>query len=89
MLILNSCSFKRRDDHEKICCVWIHCCILACPHWQWNGEAAEQKRLAMVVKNIGNPWYDAIRKGWDAACEELGAESIFRGPEQPTPGGAD
>ncbi len=52
-----------------------------------TGEAAEQKRLAMVVKNIGNPWYDAIRKGWDAACEELGAESIFRGPEQPTPEG--
>ncbi|GAK58209.1 rhamnose ABC transporter, rhamnose-binding protein [Candidatus Vecturithrix granuli] len=51
------------------------------------GEAVEQKRLAMVVKNIGNPWFDAIRKGWDAACEELSAESIFRGPEQPTPEG--
>ena len=50
-------------------------------------EAAEKLRLAMVVKNIGNPFFDAIRKGWDAACEELDVECIFRGPEQPTPEG--
>lgn len=49
--------------------------------------AADQLKLAMVVKNIGNPWFDAIRKGWDEACKELGVESIFRGPEQPTPEG--
>ena len=50
-------------------------------------QAADQVRLAILVKNIGNPFYDAIRKGWDTACEELGAESIYRGPEQPTPEG--
>jgi rhamnose transport system substrate-binding protein len=48
---------------------------------------AEDIRLAMVVKNIGNPFFDAIRKGWDEACAELGVECIFQGPEQPTPEG--
>ena len=43
--------------------------------------------IAIVVKNIGNPFFDVIKKGWDEACAELGDESIFRGPEQPTPEG--
>ena len=28
-------------------------------------------RLALVVKNIGNPFFDAVHKGWEEACEEL------------------
>jgi len=44
-------------------------------------------KIALVVKNIGNPFFDAIKKGWDEAAAELGDESIFRGPEQPTPEG--
>ena len=44
-------------------------------------------KIAIVVKNIGNPFFDAIKKGWDEAAAELGNESIFRGPEQPTPEG--
>ncbi len=55
--------------------------------FQNQAEAQEKMRLAIVVKNIGNPFFDAIRKGWDEACEELGVESIYRGPEQPTPEG--
>ena len=43
--------------------------------------------MALVVKNIGNPFFDAILKGWNEACGELGVESIYRGPEQPTPEG--
>ncbi|GAK49734.1 Rhamnose ABC transporter, rhamnose-binding protein [Candidatus Moduliflexus flocculans] len=54
---------------------------------QDSAQAQDKKQLALVVKNIGNPWFDAIRKGWDEACTEIGAESIFRGPEQPTPEG--
>ncbi|HAR65289.1 MAG TPA: rhamnose ABC transporter substrate-binding protein [Lentisphaeria bacterium] len=57
-----------------------------------GGAAAEPatgqgKRLALVVKNIGNPFFDAVNKGWQEACDELGVESIYRGPEQPTPEG--
>lgn len=50
-------------------------------------ETAGKPRLALVVKNIGNPFFDAVRKGWDEACKELGVESIYRGPERPTPEG--
>jgi len=50
-------------------------------------EAGGKFRLALVVKNIGNPFFDAVRKGWDEACKELGVESIYRGPERPTPEG--
>ena len=46
-----------------------------------------QIRQALVVKNIGNPFFDAVHKGWKEACDELGVESIYRGPEQPTPEG--
>ncbi|MBT7067709.1 MAG: rhamnose ABC transporter substrate-binding protein [Verrucomicrobia bacterium] len=48
---------------------------------------AEQMRLALVVKNIGNPFFDAVNKGWQEACAELNVEAIYRGPEQPTPEG--
>lgn len=44
-------------------------------------------RLALVVKNIGNPFFDAVNKGWQEACRELKVEAIYRGPEQPTPEG--
>lgn len=44
-------------------------------------------RLALVVKNIGNPFFDAVNKGWQEACKELNVEGIYRGPEQPTPEG--
>jgi len=50
-------------------------------------ETSGKRRLALVVKNIGNPFFDAVRKGWDEACGELGVESIYRGPERPTPEG--
>jgi len=52
-----------------------------------EGGQAEKMRLALVVKNIGNPFFDAVNKGWQEACKELGVEAIYRGPEQPTPEG--
>ncbi len=50
-------------------------------------EEAGGLSIAIVVKNIGNPFFDVIKTGWDEALGELGDESIFRGPEQPTPEG--
>jgi rhamnose transport system substrate-binding protein len=49
--------------------------------------SAGTMRLALVVKNIGNPFFDAVNTGWQEACKELGVEAIYRGPEQPTPEG--
>lgn len=54
------------------------------------GGGAETKKeitIAMIVKNIGNPFFDVVRKGWDEAVAELGVNSVWRGPEQPTPEG--
>lgn len=51
-----------------------------------KGEA-EEITIAMVVKNIGNPFFNVVRQGWDEATNELGVVSVFRGPEQPTPEG--
>ena len=50
-----------------------------------GGTAAGSARMALVVKNIGNPFFDAVNKGWQEACGELDVEAIYRGPEQPTP----
>jgi rhamnose transport system substrate-binding protein len=40
--------------------------------------------IALVVKNIGNPFFDAIKRGWDEAVAELDVVSVYRGPELPT-----
>ena len=40
--------------------------------------------IALVVKNLGNPFFDAIKKGWDEAVAEMDVVSVYRGPEQPT-----
>lgn len=49
-----------------------------------QAQSAADLKLALVVKNIGNPFFDAVKKGWDEAIDTIGAQSIYRGPEQPT-----
>ena len=46
--------------------------------------AEEGYTIAMVVKNLGNPFFEAAEKGGKEAAEELGAEFIFQGPSTPT-----
>ena len=48
--------------------------------------AAETKyRVAMVVKNLGNGFFDAAHQGGDEAAKELGdVELIYTGPTKPT-----
>jgi len=41
-------------------------------------------KIAMVVKNLGNPFFEAARKGCEEAAKELGDECIFQGPATPT-----
>lgn len=50
-------------------------------------KKSDEVQLALVVKNIGNPFFDVVKRGWDEACEELDVVNIYRGPEQPTPEG--
>jgi rhamnose transport system substrate-binding protein len=52
-----------------------------------GAKEEEEITIAMIVKNIGNPFFDVVRKGWDEAVAELGVNDVWRGPEQPTPEG--
>ncbi|MDH7484753.1 MAG: rhamnose ABC transporter substrate-binding protein [Anaerolineae bacterium] len=41
-------------------------------------------KIAMVVKNLGNPFFEAAQKGCNEAAAEYGDECIFQGPATPT-----
>ncbi|MDI3543376.1 MAG: rhamnose transport system substrate-binding protein [Candidatus Atribacteria bacterium] len=45
---------------------------------------AEGHTIAMIVKNVGNPFMDAAGRGAEEACKELGNNFIFQGPATPT-----
>ncbi len=52
-------------------------------------EAAEEApaggyKIAIVVKNLGNPFFEAVDQGAQEAGAELGDEIIFQGPATPT-----
>lgn len=49
---------------------------------QEGGE--EELTVALLVKNIGNPFFDVVKRGWDEGVEDIGVNSVYRGPEQPT-----
>jgi len=46
-------------------------------------ESGGEYRIAMVVQGLGNPFNDATGKGGQEACDELGHEFLYQGPEQP------
>jgi rhamnose transport system substrate-binding protein len=48
-------------------------------------ESSGPKRIALVVKNLGNSFFEACRDGGLEAAEELGdIEVIYQGPSTPT-----
>ncbi|WP_208279964.1 rhamnose ABC transporter substrate-binding protein [Massilia oculi] len=50
-----------------------------------TGDAPEQTRIAMVVKSLGNGFFDAAHHGAkDAAAEIGGVEIIYTGPTTPS-----
>jgi rhamnose transport system substrate-binding protein len=46
--------------------------------------AQDQTRIALVVKSLGNGFFDAANKGAQEAAEELGVEVIYTGPTAAT-----
>jgi rhamnose transport system substrate-binding protein len=49
------------------------------------GTASAETRIAMVVKNLGNGFFEAARDGGQEAAKELGGvELIYTGPTKPT-----
>ncbi len=50
-----------------------------------NAHAADKMKIAMVVKTLGNGFFDAAHQGADEAAKELGnVEIIFTGPAKAT-----
>jgi len=50
-----------------------------------SAAAADKVKIAMVVKNLGNGFFDAAHEGGKAAAQELGdVELIYTGPTAPT-----
>ncbi len=50
-----------------------------------NAAAADKLRIALVVKNLGNGFFDAAHEGGQDAAKELGdVELIYTGPTTPT-----
>jgi rhamnose transport system substrate-binding protein len=50
--------------------------------------SADNIKIALLVKNLGNGFFDAAAKGADEAAKELGnVDIIYTGPAKPTPEG--
>ena len=49
-----------------------------------SAMASGELRIALVVKNLGNGFFEAARDGAIEASKELGVEIIYTGPTQPT-----
>jgi rhamnose transport system substrate-binding protein len=48
-------------------------------------EAKAQKEIVILVKNMGNGFFDAVFKGSEEAAAELGEiKTVYMGPSQPT-----
>jgi rhamnose transport system substrate-binding protein len=68
---------------------WIRMAMVAvlATAWSFGGTAAAEgkKRVAMLVKNLGNGFFDAAHQGGEEAAKELGdVELIYTGPTTPT-----
>ena len=51
----------------------------------FSAQAAEKMKIAMVVKTLGNGFFDAAHQGGEEAAKELGdVELIFTGPAKAT-----
>ena len=51
-----------------------------------GATAADQVKIALLVKKLGNGFFDAADKGAEEAAKELGnVEIIYTGPTQTTP----
>ena len=49
----------------------------------FSAQAADKMKVAMVVKTLGNGFFDAAHQGADEAAKQLGdVEIIFTGPAQ-------
>lgn len=44
-----------------------------------------KKVFALVAKDVNNPYMKKMYEGFEKACKEIGADALYKGPEQATP----
>lgn len=50
-----------------------------------TSESNGKKVFALVAKDVNNPYMKKMYEGFENACKEIGAEPLYKGPEQATP----
>ncbi len=51
-----------------------------------GGDSAEAGgTYVLVAKDVNNPYMQKAYEGFEAACEEIGVEALYKGPDQATP----
>jgi len=48
------------------------------------GTAAQAETIALITRNVGNPYATKIVEGFREACGELGFEAVVKEPAEPT-----
>lgn len=48
-------------------------------------DSSSKKVFALVAKDVNNPYMKKMYEGFETACKEIGAEPLYKGPEQATP----
>ncbi len=52
---------------------------------QGSAGGDDQKTYVLVAKDVNNPYMKKTYEGFETACEELGVEALYKGPDQATP----
>ena len=50
-----------------------------------EGNKGGKKVFALVAKDVNNPYMKKMYEGFENACKEIGAEALYKGPDQATP----
>lgn len=50
-----------------------------------EGNKGGKKVFALVAKDVNNPYMKKMYEGFENACKEVGAEALYKGPDQATP----
>lgn len=51
-----------------------------------SGTSSQKGKVyALVAKDINNPYMQNMYSGFEDACNEIGVQALYRGPDQATP----
>ncbi len=79
-------TFMRPNRRQLTKTLALGGAALALPMGLGRRAFAADKRIAMVVKNLGNSYFDACAAGAQQAADEVGGiEIIYTAPTKPTP----